>query len=332
MKLLKNKAVAVAVLIAVIVLSSLYGLAKRPAVEAPKGGPELDESLPTAYFEGFVVDEAGVLSDKTERSICLYNANWDQLSRSILAVVTVRGTDRSMEDAAWDWAETLELGSDDALLLFDTGARESYVVAGGSFYDRFASQPAGFVDGCLLEYVRKGDYDRAALNLFGQVHVLFSRDAQGSRTALAIAGVVVLLIVLAVVLSLLDRVRYNSWHTRYGGIVSPTVVYRPILWWHRPGSSWYRRRQAPPPPMGGPRPPAGGPRPPVGGSPRPPRPPVSGGPKPFSPPRSGGFGGGSRGNSFGSSRSGGFGGGSRGSRGGGIRGGRSGGFGGGRRR
>ena len=35
MKLLKNRAFAVAVLIAAIVLSSLYGLSKKPDVEVP---------------------------------------------------------------------------------------------------------------------------------------------------------------------------------------------------------------------------------------------------------------------------------------------------------
>ena len=85
MKLLKNRAVAVLVLVAAIVLSSLYGLSKKPAVEGPGGGPPLDESLSTAYYQDFIVDEANVLSAKTEKSLCLYNANWDQLDSVILA-------------------------------------------------------------------------------------------------------------------------------------------------------------------------------------------------------------------------------------------------------
>lgn len=341
MKLLKNKAVAVLILAAAIVLSSLYGLSKKPAVEAPEGGAPLDESLSTAYYKDFIVDEANVLSAKTEKSLCLYNANWDKADGGILAVVTVRSAAGGVEDAAWDWMDALELGENDAILLFDTGAKDAYVVASGRFYDRFASQPDSFVDACLTEYVQRADYDAAALNLFGQVHLLFGSASSGG-TVFSIIGAVVpliiLLVVLVVLFNIMDSVRYTGWHRRYGGMGVPPVVYRPILWWHRPGSSWYRRRQMPPPPPGspGPRPPMGGmggfgsgPRPPIGGG----RPPM-GGSRPSSPPRSGGFGGGNRGGGFsGSSRSGGFGGGSRGSRGGGFGGGgRSGGFGGGRRR
>lgn len=335
MKLLKNRAVAVIVLVAVVVLTSLYGLSQKPAVEAPEGGMELDTSLSTAYYEDFIIDNAGVLSAKTEKSLCIYNANWDKHSDGLLAVVTVHSTGGDVENAAWDWAEDLELGDNDAILLFDTGEKDAYVVANGTFYDRFASQPASFVDTCLEDYLRKGDYEGAALNLFGQVHLLFgtgnsSWDSGGVISAIILF--IVLVVILAVLFSLLDSVRYNSWHRRYGGMAGPTVVYRPILWWHRPGGAWYRRRNAPPPPPSsgpgmGPRPPLGG-RPPISGTPRPP---AGGSSRPFSPPRSGGFGGGSRGGSFGSSsKSGGFGGGSRRS-GGSFGSGRSGGFGGGSR-
>lgn len=38
MKLLKKKGVAITIMIAAILLSSLYGLSKRPQVEVPEGG------------------------------------------------------------------------------------------------------------------------------------------------------------------------------------------------------------------------------------------------------------------------------------------------------
>ena len=54
-----------------------------------------------------IVDEANVLSNKTENTLSIYNANWDKLTGSVMAVVTTRdagayGTD--IEDAAWNWA------------------------------------------------------------------------------------------------------------------------------------------------------------------------------------------------------------------------------------
>ena len=332
MKVFKNKAVAILVMVAAIVLSSLYGLSRRPAVDLPDGSARLDESLGTAAFQKYIVDEAGVLSGKTEKSLSLYNANWDRMTGGIMAVVTVKSTaPGSAEDAAWAWADSLELGENDAILLICPGGDYS-VVASGRFYDTLAAQPASFVDAAMAEGVQREDYDSAALGLFAQLHLVFSRtssDSGGGAESVvsAVVPLIILLVVLVVLFSLIDGIRYSSWYGRYGTMTAPPVVYRPILWWHRPGSRWYRRRRMPPPPRG-PRGP--GPRPPMGGGPRPP---MGGGSS--RPPRSGSFGGGSRGGSFGGGRSGGFGGGSRGgSFGGGSRGGsfgggsRGGGFGG----
>ena len=333
MKLLKKKGVAITIMIAAILLSSLYGLSKRPQVEVPEGGEALNESLSTAAFAPYVVDQANVLSASQEETINLYNANWDSMVGSILAVVTVDTVTGDMEDAAYDWADSLELGSNDAILLMAVGSGDYTVVASGTFYDRLAAQSTGFVDSAMAEYVNAGDYGVAALSLFGQLHVLISQESAyrapsaGGVVVFSIVPIVVLLVVLVAIFSAMDSIRYSAWNARYGAMGVPPVVYRPILWWHRPGSAWYRRRRNPPPPRG-PRPPrgpggfGGGPRPPVGGGPRPPRNTSS------RPPRSGSFGGGSRGGSFGGGRSGGFGGGSRG---GSFGGGRSGGFGGGGR-
>lgn len=317
MKVLKKKGVAIAIMVAAILLSSLYGLSRRPQVEIPTGGTALDESLSTAAFAPYVADRAGVLSASQEEAICLYNANWDRLVGGILAVVTVDEAGGDLEDAAYDWADSLELGSDDAILLMAVADSNYTVVASGAFYDRLAAQSAGFVDSAMAESFTAGDYGGAALALFGQLHVLISQETayrgpSAGSAVFSILSIVILLVVLIAVFSILDGIRYSAWNARYGAMGVPPMVYRPILWWHRPGSVWYRRRRTPPPPPGprGPRPPrgpGGGPRPPMGGGSR--------------PPRSGSFGGGSRGGSFGGSRGGSFGGGRSGGFGGGGRGG-----------
>ena len=367
MKLLKNRAFAALVLIVAITLSSLYGLSKKPSVEVLEGGAPLNEDLSTVGFEWLIVDEAGVLSGRTEKNLSLYNANWDKAAGSVMAVVAVAdaspyGSD--IEDAAWNWAGELELGENDAILLVDAGRTDAYLVSSGRFADRFNGAEGQYVRSCLSGPAASGKWDEGVLALFAETHLLFDTRSQsgGGSLLVSLLPAIILLIVLLVVFSWIDSLRYSSWYGRYGTMSVPTVVYRPIFWWHRPGSRWYRRRQMPPPPPP-PRGPRGpGPRPPMGGGPRPPmgggpRPPVSGGPRPPrpTPPRTGGggfnrgggFGGGSiggggfsrgggfgggrsGGGSFGGSRGGGFGGGSRG--GGGFGGGsRGGGFGGGRR-
>ena len=359
MKLFKSRPFAIIVMIAAIFVACVHGFNTKEIVEVPDGAVELDESLSTAYYEEYIVDEAKILSSKTEKALSIYNANWDQLAGRIIAVVTTKNAG-NIEDAAWDWAYDLELGEDDAILLIDARSGEYTVVASGTFYDDFAAQSGSFVDNAMYEGVRKGDYDAAVLELFGQVHLFHREYSYTSVHAGPILLIILLIIVLIFIFSMVDSARYSRWNARYGTMAVPPVIYRPVLWWHRPGSAWYRRRRNPVPTPPPPRPPhSGGPRPPMGGGgrpTRPPHPPLHGGSRPTgsyrppvnnhrptgsgSRPNSGSFGGGRGGSFGGSSRSGSFGGGNRGgsfggSRGGGSRGGsfggggsRGGGFGG----
>ena len=333
MKLLKSRGFAILVLIAAIAASSFYGLSKAPRVPTPEGGAALDTHISTKDVSQYVVDDAHILSGSTENTIDIYNANWARDYKSVLAVVTVQDASAyggDIADAAWSWVYELELYEDDALLLIDAGAPDAYLLSSGRFGDRFNNSEGQFVNDYLYPPAEAGDWDRGVLELFAQTHLLISSKSGGgsgyggSSLLWSLLPVICLLIALAVLLSLIDRMRYRTWYGRYGTMAVPPVVYRPIFWWHRPGSAWARRRRPPPPPgrPGGPGGFGGGPRPPLGGG-------FSGGAR-------GSFGGGSRGSFGGGSRGGSFGGGSRGSFGGGSRGGSfgggsRGGFGGGSR-
>ena len=335
MKFFQKRGVAIVVLILAIVASSAWGLHKTPAVSTPEGGEKLDPSLSTAAFTQYVRDEADILSDKTEEAVGLYNANWDKMFGSIMAVVTVQSSD-NLENTAYDYADTMQLGSNDAILVIAKQQQDYYLVASGDFYDLLSGLSQSFVASCMESGVQKSDYDAAVQELCSQLHVELSQQYQQDQTAQDDAGTAVLFIMLLVLLFLiwiwLDRMRYNRYRRRYmmPGMGVPTVMYHPIFWGRRPP------RGPRPPRSGGPRPPQGGPRPPYSGGssggnrrpPQPPRRPLSSGGS-FggfgSTGRGGGFGSGSVGG-FGSSRGGGFG----GSRGGGFGGGRGGGFGGSR--
>ena len=303
-KLLQNKTFAILVLALAVIASAIIGLAKKPAVEAPEGSVELDKSLNTVSFYQYIIDEAELLSDETEAAIALYNANWDEEIGAIMAVVTVETAD-SAEDAAWDWAETLELAEDDAILVIVGDSGDYSVVASGGFYDFFDNLSPGFVDSCMYEGVQKGDYDLAATALFTYVHGELSNagylsDDFSDDMVAAFFGLILVLLICFILFVVIDRMRYR----RYQRCVRRGVVfvhpYYPIFW----GRPHYHRPPPPPRPPhgGGPRPPMGGGRPSGGGAFR------SGG----SAPRSGSFGGGSRGGGFGGSHGGSFGGGSRG--------------------
>ncbi len=335
MKFFQKRGVAIVVLILAIVASSAWGLHKAPVVSTPEGGEKLDPSLSTAAFEQYVRDEANVLSDKTEKAVGLYNANWDKMFGSIMAVVTVQSSD-NLENTAYDYADTMQLGSNDAILVIAKQQQDYYLVASGDFYDLLSGLSQSFVASCMADNVQKGDYDAAVRSLCAALHVELSQQYQQSEAVLdeAANGVmfIMILIIFFVLWIMLDGMRYRRYRRRYmmPGMGVPTVVYRPIFWGRRPP------RGPRPPRSGGPRPPQGGPRPPYSGGssggsgspPQPPRRPSSSGGS-FggfgSTGRGGGFGSGSVGG-FGSSRGGGFG----GSRGGGFGGGRGGGFGGSR--
>ena len=336
MKFFQKRGVAIAVLILAILASGAWGLHKAPVVSTPEGGEKLDPSLSTAAFEQFMHDDAGILSDKAEEAVGLYNANWDKMFGSIMAVVTVQSSD-DLENTAYDYAETMQLGTNDAILLIAKQQQDYYLVASGDFYDLLSSLSQSFVASCMEDGVQKGDYDAAVRSLCAALHVELSQQYQQSEAALDEAASRVMFIMILIIFFILwialDGMRYRRYRRRYmmPGMGIPTVVYRPIFWGRRPPR--------------GPRPPrSGGPRPPYGGGssggnrrpPQPPRRPSSSGSS-FggfgSTGRGGGFGSGGSFGGFGSSRGGGFGGGSfGGSRGGGFGGGsRGGGFGGGGR-
>lgn len=333
MKFFQKRGVAIAVLILAILASGAWGLHKAPVVSTPEGGEKLDPSLSTAAFEQFMHDDAGILSDKTEEAVGLYNANWDKMFGSIMAVVTVQSSD-DLENTAYDYAEAMQLGTNDAILLIAKQQQDYYLVASGDFYDLLSSLSQSFVASCMEDGVQKSDYDAAVRSLCAALHVELSQQYQQSEAALDEAASRVMFIMILVIFFILwialDGMRYRRYRRRYmmPGMGIPTVVYRPIFWGRRPP------RSPRPPRSGGPRPPYGGGS--SGGNRRPPQPPrrpsSSGGS--FggfgSTGRGGGFGSGGSFGGFGSSRGGGFGGGSfGGSRGGGFGGGgRGGGFGG----
>lgn len=357
MKFLKKTWVAVTITAIMIVLAIGFGLSRGQAVPMPEGSAALDDSLSTAPYTSWILDDADVLSSKTEEQICLYNANWVQRYNFLIAVAVMDGVDGDLYDWAVDTAIAIELSSTDGLLAVDISQNAAQLVVGQD-YPMSDSEITAYVTNFMGDDVYSGNYDAAVLKLFGAVNQYYVDNyglgyldnySTDSSAAATVTAVIVLLITLIVLASIIDSIRCSNYRRRYYGVATPPYAFRPILFWHGPSYGWYRRRwHAPPPPPPGGRGPhgPGGPRP---GGPRPggPRPGGSG-PKPgggfsgFSGPkggsrpsssgssfRGGGFSSGSRGGGFGSGRGGGFGGGSRG---GGFSGGsRGGGFGGGSR-
>ena len=368
MKIFQKTGVAVLVMCIAIAAAVGIGIWRQPAAAVGSQTGSLDTGLDTDYYAKFINDDGELLSDSTEETIALYNANWDSRYNSVVGVVTMESVPSDVQtiddfaDYAYQLGTDLGLGEGDAVLVI-SAADEGYYLATG---DDFATMlPDSRVDAFLEEYLAgdfyAGKYEAAVLSLYSGLNDLYYTNFGVDNDALPdtayqtsyysytwVIWLVIVLIVLVVILSAVDRSRYNAYRSMYYGVATPPYVFRPILFWHRPGSYWYRRhwhRPPPPPPPRGPRGPGGGfggPGRPGGGNPggfggvgnRGPRGGGTFGGRP-SGGRPGGFGGGAsrgggsfRGGGFGGSRGGGSFGGSRGGFGGGSRGGGS--FGGGR--
>lgn len=357
MKFFKKTWVAVLITVAMIVAAVGIGQTRTQPQLPTTGDTALDTSLATsAYINNWLLDEENVLSKKGREQFGLYNANWAERYDSIIPVMILERVDGDLDEFAWNTAEEVELAAADALLVIETSTNSAFLAVGQDF-PLTDGQVTAYTSNYMSDYVAKGDYENAVLNLFHALNEYYVDNYgrgyldnnSGMETALSggssVFGIIMLLVMLLIIANIVDSLRYNSYRQQYYGVVNPPRMYRPILFWHGPSYGWYRRRwrQPPPPPPRGPRGPGGRPG---GGS-------SGGGFSGFggsgrgssggssSGNRGGGFSGGSRGGFGGTSRGGGFGGSSRGggfgggsfgggSRGGGFGGGsRGGGFGGG---
>lgn len=259
MKFFQKRGVAIVVLILAIVASSAWGLHKAPAVSTPEGGEKLDPSLSTAAFTQYVRDEADILSDKTEEAVGLYNANWDKMFGSIMAVVTTESAN-DIENAAYDYAIEMQLAENDAILVIAKQQQDYYLLASGDFYDLLSGLSQSFVASCMADGVQKGDYDAAVRSLCAALHVELSQQYQQSEAALdeAANGVmfIMILIIFFVLWIMLDGMRYRRYRRRYmmprhgrtDGDVSPHLLGAPSP--ARPASALFGR---PPSSTGRPR-------------------------------------------------------------------------------
>lgn len=360
MEVLKKRWAAVLIALVVIAVSVGIGWLKRPSPAGTAQGSGLDAGLDTGQYEQYVWDQAGILSDSTERALCLYNANWDYRYHSVVAVLTVDSIGgEDIEDFSYEQGAGFGLGEGDAVVVLADGDGLWYVAPGTDFESILTNRVVSDLGDCLQAAVDTRSYDANVRAFFqtldgiyqdnfgmGAAGTVYQTETGSYEYSSAgfqgreILSIVVVLAVFLVIFSIIDSFRHSLYRQRYYGMGTPPVVFRPLLFWHGPRSRWYQRRwNSPPPspPPGG----AGGFRPGNssgfgGAGARPPRGGGTFGGRPSGKSARGGFGGarggrsggsfgGARGSSFGGRRGGSFGGGShRGSFGGG----RGGGFGG----
>ena len=228
-------------------------------------------------FTRYIRDDAGLLSEKTIRSLSEHNAALDYAYDSIcgVAIVDLGIASGKMADEAFDLGYEMGLDESDFFLLLDTKSRDWYFAYGtdaGQYVDHSLEV---LLTGAMDEVFDKPE--QTLTKLFDELgewygkHMPVSGSKDGGSTIRTLGGTVffVFLLVILIVVSLIS------------GLIRASGGWMPFLFLHH----LHHHHHGPtgPNPTPGPRPRSGG--------------------------RAGGFGGSSRGNFRGG---GGFGGGSRG--------------------
>ena len=220
----------------------------------------MDMSLSYSQFLDYILDEQDVLSDAQEKEIALYNANWNQRYNSIIAVVVADTIGSDSRQFAIDMSIRAGLGQSDAILVIGMDPVNGYMM-GGQDYPLDGERITAFMDKYLYRDVTEGRYGDGILKLFSGVNDFYVEqyglghleDLEWTDSN-SLVGIIMLLILLFILAEVVDALRYSSYRQRYYGVAHPPYVFRPLLFWHGPGYSWYRRRWRRPPP----RPPRGG--------------------------------------------------------------------------
>lgn len=328
MKFFKKQGVAVTITLILIVAAlavGFFGSSGKTEYEPESATSAASWAKEHAgEYVKFIRDDAGLLSDSTIQKLARVDAELDYTYSSIVAVAAVDGLDgANIEDAAYDYGYEIGCGESDLMLLIDTASQDWYVAWGDEMSYYINNELEIIFRSYMGEKVFSGSADKQLEALFTDLGDWYQDTipmadsheetaSAGSHIATTLLTLCIIIAVIAVIVALCSRPRRRY----YGAPGGSGGFWRGMFLGSMLGGN--RHHHTPPPPPHNP--------PPHGGAG------FGGGVNRSSGPRPGGFGGSSRGGSFGSGSRGGFGGSSRGGSFGGRSGGsRGGGFGGGRR-
>ena len=265
MKFFRKTPVAVAITVVMVVAAIFIGLSRDPATPAAPTPEQvgLDTTLATGPYADYIWDEANELSKSQEEEICLYNANWAQRYDSIIAVAVVKRVDGAIDDYAYSLGSEIELAAADGILVIDVKNQNAYLAVGPD-YPMTDQQITNHMNNSLYNYVMQGKYGEGIHNLFASINGFYvdnyglgyldNQNTVQISGGSGIWGILVLILILFLIAHVVDTLRFNSYRQRYYGVLNPPVVFRPLLFWHSPGTSWYRNNwRKPKPPSTPPR-------------------------------------------------------------------------------
>lgn len=207
MKFLQKRWVAILLCVAMVVAAVAIGQAKS------NRGEKWGEKNYAAYTD-FLWDEADILSESTEKTLCAVNGELDYYYGSICGVATMSVPDgQSMEDLAYETAEEMGLSGYDCLVLLDGETGDYYFVSGYELEPYVDSE----LENLFRESLQNGaaDANRGLPALFEKLPDWYEKNfpdipanETGRSSGLLFGGgfvflILIVLIILAAVVSLL---------------------------------------------------------------------------------------------------------------------------------
>lgn len=167
MNTLKKPAVAWSIVVVVIIIAVAIGLFKgRMASNTPAPGPGGPAAPGGGSDYTLVYDDADVLSASAERELGRINDDLIRSYNCAVAVVTCNYGGNDLYDYAMDYAEAIDLGGTDFIVVLDISGENYYLVQGADLVDWFSDQDCvDYAQKYMERDFARGDYGDAALNL-----------------------------------------------------------------------------------------------------------------------------------------------------------------------
>ena len=277
MKFFKKTSVAILLTALLVALCCVWGYSR--AYEASHSDPDSVVQSQRAgesglnYFLNWIDDGAGLFSMETTDTLARNNLDLNNTYGCLLALKTVNYLNgQDIASYSKDLFQQVDLGRKDMLLVIESSSQAWYLVYGGGLrtYAENNDALAALLKDNLDTDFFQGESDAGILSLFDDLEhwcaetlpVLDDTPEPGNpflqndnKVQILSLGDVLLgilftllvniwwIILLLVVLNLIDRHRFREYITKHppGSLSNPPVFFRPLLFWHGQGSSWYRR-------------------------------------------------------------------------------------------
>ncbi len=286
MDFLKKTPVAIALTALIVALCCVLGYQRAVAqLDHPQSNIQSDDRAAGEsslnYYLNWIDDGAGLFSTNACDEIARRNLALDTTYSSLCAIQTLTYLNgQDIQDYAEQTAEDIELGSRDMLLVAETDSQSWYVVYGSDIasYVEASSDLSGIFRRHMDEEFFTGSSDAVVVDLYEELsdwyadnlpanpdqgNSIFQSDPKVRTITLGaiVSGILFALlsniwwiVLLLLVLNWIDHARFERYRARspMGGPMGmgAPILFRPILFWHRPGSRWFTRmwdRPVPPP-------------------------------------------------------------------------------------